>query len=61
MRVPKGVMVAPTRVLHRTGAVAFAREALGDEAAEQARDEGAATPALRMAEMVLAASPRGED
>jgi non-specific serine/threonine protein kinase len=56
----KGVMIAGARVLHLPEPVGLAREILGAERAEQLLAEGAATPALQMAELALAAPTPGE-
>jgi predicted ATPase/class 3 adenylate cyclase len=56
----KGVMIAGARVLHLPEPVGLAREILGEERAEQLLAEGAATPALQMAELTLAAPNPGD-
>jgi hypothetical protein len=58
----KGVMMAPARVLHLPEPAAFANQILGPERAAQLLAEGAATPAVLMAEQALQAGlPTGID
>jgi predicted ATPase/class 3 adenylate cyclase len=58
----KGLMIAGAKVLHLPEPVAYAKQILGEERAEQLLAEGAATPVQQMAKMVLATeTPSGVD